>query len=113
MTHRQQQQLPALTSGSAESTPMNNPPQNAGCSLSFIVEPRLPASVVVLETEMGDQFLALNVAQRVLQLHQLNEQVVLRIEPRRVHRRLEVERQPLLDALHPRALREVEEQRHI
>jgi hypothetical protein len=39
MTHRQQQQFPAFTSGRADSTPMNNPPQNAGCSLSFTKSP--------------------------------------------------------------------------
>ena len=54
--------------------------------------------VVVLAPEVRDELLALHVAQRVLQLHQLDEQVVLRIQTRRVHRALEVERQPLLDA---------------
>src|SRR4030095_12419289 len=35
-TQRQQQQLPRFTNGSADSTPMNNPPQKAGCNLSSI-----------------------------------------------------------------------------
>src|SRR5580765_28264 len=69
--------------------------------------------VVVLTAEVRDELFALEVAQRVLQLHQLNEQVVLRIEAGRVHRRLEVEREPLLDAAHAGALREIEEQRDI
>ena len=80
-----------LTSGSADSTPMNNPPQNAGCSLSDISrEYSRPRCVMSSSPRM--------IAQRVLQLHQLNEQVVLRIQPGRVHRALEVEREPLLDA---------------
>ena len=40
------------------------------------------ASVVVLEPEVRDQLLAAQVAQRVLQLHQLDEEVVLRVEAR-------------------------------
>lgn len=48
-------------------------------------------SVVVLESEMRDQFLAAQVAQRVLELHQLNEQIVFRVEPGRAHRTLEIE----------------------
>jgi len=42
--------------------------------------------------------LAHDVAQRVLQLHRLNEKIVLRIEARRCLRRLEIEAEPLLDA---------------
>ena len=48
--------------------------------------------------EMRDQFLTLQVPQRVLQLHQLNEHIVLRIQSRRRLRTLEVERQPFLNA---------------
>src|SRR5580698_1635280 len=54
--------------------------------------------VVILQPQMRNQFLALQVPQRVLQLHQLNKQVMLGIQPRRGHRRLEVEAQPLLNA---------------
>src|SRR5258706_3059149 len=43
------------------------------------------------------ELLDLEVTQRVLQLHGLNEEVVLGIKPGRGHRRLEVEAQPLLD----------------
>ena len=39
--------------------------------------------VVVLPSEVRDQFLAAHVAQRVLELHELNEQIVLGIEARR------------------------------
>src|SRR4029453_17646016 len=40
----------------------------------------------------------------------LNEKVVLRIQPWRVHRALEVEGQPLLDAGHSCTLRQIEKQ---
>src|SRR5262249_57677568 len=66
------------------------------------------ASLVILDPEVGDLLLATQVAQRVLQLHQLNEEVVFWIERRSAHRTLEVERQPLLDSLHARTLRQVE-----
>ena len=69
--------------------------------------------IVVLEPEVCDQFFSDHVSERVLQLHQLNEQVVLRIQAGRMHRALEVERQPLLDPGHASALREVEEQREV
>src|SRR5262249_21393943 len=46
--------------------------------------------VVILQAEMGDQRLAFQVAQCVLQLHQLDEQIVLRIESRRSHGRLQI-----------------------
>jgi hypothetical protein len=36
-------------------------------------------SVVVFQPQMGDQFLTFQVTERVLQLHQLNEEVMLRI----------------------------------
>ncbi|HYN23580.1 MAG TPA: hypothetical protein VES69_00895, partial [Pyrinomonadaceae bacterium] len=39
-------------------------------------------SVVVLEAQMGNQVLAAKVAQRVLEFHQLNKDVVLGIEIR-------------------------------
>src|SRR5258708_25894012 len=59
---------------------------------------------------MGDQVLALHVAQSILELHQLNEDVVLRVEAGRRHRALEVERQPLLNALHTGALGKIHKQ---
>src|SRR5512134_2106560 len=71
-----------------------------------------PASLlVVFDAEVGDLLLTHQPAQRVLELGLLNEQVVLRVQPLRRLRALEVERQPLLDAPHPGALRQVEEQR--
>src|SRR3954451_8046046 len=71
------------------------------------------ALVVILQAKVSDELLSLEMAQRVLQLHELDEQVVLGIEPWRRHRRLEVEAQPLLDAETAQfrgALREVEEE---
>src|SRR3954452_1851696 len=95
----QQQALPAWMSGSADSTPITSPPIRAGCTYGELV--------VVLPAEVGDQFLTLQIAKGVLQLHQLNEQVVLRVQARRVDRALEVERQPLLDPVHAGALRQI------
>src|SRR2546425_142176 len=63
--------------------------------------------------EVGDELFALQVAERILQLHQLNEQIVLRVQAWRVNRALEIERQPLLDAVHAGALGEIQEQGHI
>src|SRR5690349_17898696 len=105
MTHRQQQTLPRDRTGSADSTPITSPPMSAGCPSG--------ALVVVLTAKVRNELFALEIPQRVLQLHQLNEQVVLGIEAGRVHRALEVERQPLLDAVHTGALGEVEEQRDV
>src|SRR5262245_44898798 len=59
---------------------------------------------------MRDQVLALQIPERVLQLHQLNEEVVLRVYLGCMHRALEIEREPLLYARHPGALGEIEEQ---
>ena len=73
----------------------------------------LRTSVVVLQSQVRDQFFPLQVAQGVLQLHELDEQVVLGIEAGRGHWRLEVEAEPFLDAEAAqlgRALREIEEE---
>ncbi len=48
-------------------------------------------SVVVFEAEVGDEFFTAQVAQRVLQFHQLDEHVVFRVQARRRLRALEVE----------------------
>src|SRR5665213_2580068 len=94
--------LPTEISGNAERTPITRAPTRTGCSL-----------IVVLTAKMRDQILALEMPQSVLQLHQLNEEIVFGIEARRVLRRLEVEGQPLLNAAHARALRQVHEQRDV
>src|SRR2546430_8936915 len=52
-------------------------------------------------------------SQGVLQLGLLDEQIVLGVEAGGRLRALEVERQPLLNAGEPRALRQVEEQRQV
>src|SRR6185437_9704824 len=56
-------------------------------------------SVIVLGAQVRDGFLAHHPAQGVLQLHELDEEVVLRVEVGRRHRALEVEAEPLLGAL--------------
>src|SRR2546422_905688 len=72
--------------------------------------------IVVLQAKVRDQRFPLQVAQRVLQLHGLNEQVVLRTQSGSRHRRLEVEAEPLLDsdaAELVAALRQVHQQRQV
>jgi len=62
---------------------------------------RLPhrrCSIVILEAKVRDQIYAHNVAQRVLELHRLDEQIVFRIQPRSRLWRLQVEAQPLLNS---------------
>jgi len=54
--------------------------------------------VVVLQAEVRDQLLSLQVTESVFQLHQLDEQVVLGVEPGNGHGGLEVEAEPFLDA---------------
>ena len=49
------------------------------------------SSVVILEPEMRNQLLPPEVAERVLQLHQLNEQIMFRVEAARMDRALEIE----------------------
>src|SRR5207302_6144674 len=68
---------------------------------------RRPYLVVVLDAEVGDELFPFEPAERVLQLHQLNEQVVFGGEAGRRHRALEIEGKPFLDAVHVRALGEV------
>src|SRR5438309_2868731 len=89
--------------GSADRTPITSPPMSAGCV-------RL---AVVLTAKVCDELFAFQVPQRVLQLHQLNEQIVFGIQTARVNRALEVERQPFLDAVHAGASGEIQEQREI
>src|SRR5690606_14339243 len=70
-------------------------------------------SLVVIQPQVRDLLFAHQVAQRVLQLHVLDEQVVLRVQVGRHHRALEVERQPLLDPAPPRAHGQVQDQRPV
>src|SRR5438309_334269 len=62
---------------------------------------------------MSAQLFALEISQCVLQLHQLDEEIVLRIQTWRMDRRFEVERQPLLNTAHTSTLGEIEEQRDV
>src|SRR5262245_6686407 len=61
-------------------------------------------SLVVLAAQVRDALVAGHPAQRVLQLHELHEEIVLDGQPRRGHRALEVETEPLLDSPELRAL---------
>src|SRR4051794_4415518 len=73
-------------------------------------------SVVILETEVSDELLAFEVTQRVLQLHGLDEQIVLGIQARLRHRGFQIKTEPLLYANAAQlfaALRQVEEQDQI
>src|SRR6266542_107292 len=51
-------------------------------------------ALVVIEAEVCDELLAREVAERVLELRLLDEEVVLGVEPLGGHRALEVEREP-------------------
>ena len=65
---------------------------------------------VVLAAEMGDDVFAHHPTQRVLQLGELNEQVMLGVKARCDLRALVIEAQPLLDATHAGALCKVAQQ---
>src|ERR1039458_1893867 len=64
-------------------------------------------SVVVFLAQVGDQVLAHHPAKSILELHGLDEQVVLGVKLRGAHGRLEVEAEPFLNAAHPGALRQI------
>src|SRR3974377_1270710 len=87
--------------------------KRAAGSLQPFSHSRLRArrSALRLKSQVCDQFLTTQMTKSVLQLHELDEQVVLRIQARRAPRGLEVEAQPLLDAAAPQlrcALRQIE-----
>src|SRR5690349_6536436 len=69
--------------------------------------------IVVIEPKVGNQIFSTHPAERVLQFHELNKEIVFRIQAGRGHWRLEVERKPLLDAPHARAPGQVQQQRQI
>src|SRR5437016_1937149 len=91
--------------GSADSTPITAPPMSTGCNK--------PGLVVVLTAKVGNELFTLQVPKGVLQLHQLNEEIVLRIQAGGVDRALEIEREPFLDPVHAGALGEIHEQRDV
>src|SRR5579871_1489846 len=71
ISHMQQHTLPAAMNGSPLRTPMIRPPTSAGC---------VNRLVVVLTAKVRNQLFALEISQRVLQLHQLDEQIVLGVD---------------------------------
>src|SRR4030095_5312326 len=66
-------------------------------------------SIVVLHPEVRDHVFPPQKTEGILQFHQLNEQVMLRVESCSAHGTLEIETQPFLYSAHPAALRKVEE----
>lgn len=71
------------------------------------------ASVVVFETEVGNQIFTTKMPESVLQLHQLDEHIMFRIEFRRSLWRLKIEGKPLLNSFHAGPLRQVQKEREI
>src|ERR687885_2507747 len=71
----------------ARSHPAPQPPPSRGRGHAL-------ALLIVLDAQVRNLLLTPQVAQGVLQLHELNEEVVLRVEEGSAHRALEVERQP-------------------
>src|SRR5260370_41244687 len=111
-----QTSCPALTSSATSCLPINRVPPITRIRSLPVPGSRLPTTcslIVVFKAEMGDEFFTPHPAQRVLQFHELDEEVMLGIQTRRSHRRLEIERKPFLDAAHAGALRKIEEQDQI
>src|SRR5262245_28343282 len=108
---------PCSPRGSGPSPPASHsastgfPGGRAGSRESSATEARL--SVVILVAQVRDEVLAHHPAERILELHALNEEIVLRVEPFRGHRALEVKAEPLLHSTEARSLREIHEQREV
>src|SRR5579859_3344656 len=100
---------PAFSRSATSRRPMNSVPPMT----STFMQRGATTSVVIFQAEVRDQRFAAHPAQRVFQFHQLNENVVLGIKPRRRHGRFEVEREPFLHAAHAGALRQVQEQHQV
>src|SRR6202161_1325452 len=103
---------PACRSSFTSAWPMNRVPPITR-TFRLAGSWRLDPLVVVLEPKMCNQILSAHPTQRVLQLHQLNENVVLGIQPGSRHGSFEVEGQPLLNAFHARPLRQIQEKNQI
>jgi len=69
--------------------------------------------VVVIQPEVCDLGFSHEIAECVLQLHQLNEQIVLRIECRRALGALKIEGEPFLDAGHGGPLGQIHEEHQV
>src|SRR5260370_41814770 len=76
-------------------------------SLRWVPTPSPCTSVIVLQAQMGDQVFPAQMAERVLELHELDEEVVLGVEAGCGHQGFEVAGGPLLDPARPRPGREV------
>src|SRR4051812_48179448 len=102
---------PALSRAGTRFRPMKRVPPMTRTRMSAGNVTR--ASVVVLEAEMCDQIFSAHPAQCVLQLHKLNEDIMLGVQAFSSHGCLEIEREPFLDASHPRPLCQVHKQHQI
>src|SRR2546427_6659024 len=70
-------------------------------------------SVVVFLAEVGDKVFAHQPTEGVLQLHGLDEEIVLGIEVRCAHGRFKIKAEPFLNAMQAGALGEVEEKHQV
>src|SRR5262249_12461009 len=68
---------------------------------------------IILQPEMCNQLFSSQMAQSILELHKLYEQVMLGVKLRRGHRAFEVEAEPFLHAAHPGTLCEIHKQSEI
>src|SRR5262249_17038281 len=103
---------PALSNSATSSRPMNIVPPITRTLIRY--DKRLKRRlIVILLSQVRDQVLSLHPTQCVLELHELDEDIVLGIQARRRHRTLEVEGKPLLHPPHAGALRQVEEQHQV
>src|SRR5215471_12891553 len=71
---------------------------------------RALALLVILNPQMGNLLLTPQVAQGVLELGELNEEVVLGVEEGSAHRAFEVEGQPLLNTAEAAALCQIKKE---
>src|SRR6266487_3823132 len=102
---------PELRRSKRKSTPKGIP---SGLKRLICAEAELTElSVVILKTQMRNQVFAAKVTKGVLELHQLDEDIVLGVERGCGHWRLEVEREPFLDAFHAGALGQIEEESQV
>src|SRR5436190_22066307 len=82
-------------------------------TLFFFLTPSKAGLIVIVETEVRNQVFASHPAQSILQLHQLNEQIMLRIEARSRHWAFKIEAQPLLYSAHSSAVCQIQKQHKV
>jgi hypothetical protein len=75
--------------------------------------PEKETLVVIFESQMCDELFAAEMTERVLKLHQLDENIVLGVETGGRLRGFEIERQPFLDTFHSGPLSKIQKQREV